>query len=157
MDLVYSKDYGQSWKEIWYVPNNGGAAQDTSLYYTKGTLFVAMGADTNQSPVVGKLVDTGSTYWNFVSSPISDWSYGPHSQRQYGLNGFPLTNQLVYYVAANGTLQYSTDGGASFATRTPLFTAFPENGNPGSAVSWLDNPNKIVWTNLGYTNPPWPL
>jgi RHS repeat-associated protein len=127
--IVYSGDYGQNWQVVWSATGNG-IPNPSSLYYSRGTLYSAMGTHLARS------VDNGKT-WTFLSA------VGPTYHIPTGINGFPQSSQLIYYVAANGSLQYSIDGGNNFITQS--LSAFPGK-DPAAVTIWLDNPNAMAWS-----------
>lgn len=132
--VVYSEDYGQNWQIAWSINGLGPTPPNpTSLYYSRGMLFVTIGT------YVGRSIDNGFT-WQRTLNAVPASHHLP-----YGLSGTPLTNQIIYYMGANEALQYSVTGGNSFITRT--LSGFP-GSYLSSVVTWLDNPNRMSWARL---------
>jgi RHS repeat-associated protein len=137
-NLVYSSDYGRTWATIWWA--NSGQINPTSLYYVQGVLFMTIG-NSAFGYSIGKSLDKGNS-WSWVSNAAA-----PSGHLSYGFNGLAPSRQLVYYVAGNGSLQYSIDGGTSYITQS--LSAF--GGSDVSAVTnWIDDPNKMAWALLSY-------
>lgn len=129
--VLFSNDYGRTWKEVW----RGSLAQGNpiSLYYSHDKLFMTVGG------AVGKSLDNGQTWiWVSGNALASD-------QLPYGIGGLPQTDQVVYYVADDGTFQYSTDSGVTFGIRPQIFGARSASG----VVQWMDNPNQMAAGRLG--------
>ncbi|CAG1005510.1 tRNA nuclease WapA [Anaerolineae bacterium] len=136
--ILFSEDYGRTWRIV-YQPTPGPSDfYPTSLYFSRGVLFATMGIS------VGKSLDNGKT-WQFLSGAL-----GTKTNLNYGINGSIVTSKLVYYTAGtsdwalNGTLQYSTDGGASFSTRST--SPFTNTGTTSAVYSWYDNPDRLAWS-----------
>ncbi len=136
--IAYSKDYAQSWQTIWSGEQLALGTNPSALYYTHGTLFAIIGRNR-----VAKSVDRGFT-WTYLSNANPGINHLP-----YGISGTPQTDQMVYYIDTAGTLQYSVNGGMNFITRTTSWNAFPSGSLAGAVVNWLDNPNRMTWTNNG--------
>ncbi|CAG0954738.1 partial tRNA3(Ser)-specific nuclease WapA, partial [Anaerolineae bacterium] len=130
--ILYSSDYGQSWQFVYQPVSGPSTSYPNSLYYARGTLFATMGIS------VGKSIDNGAT-WQFASG-----NPGAKTSLNLGINGLLQSNQLVYYIASDGSLQYSIDGGAHYVTRSVPPASL---GTSASAVyTWLDNPAKLAWS-----------
>jgi RHS repeat-associated protein len=135
--LIYSNDYGQNWQVVWHGPRPASQIPNpSSLYYSEGVLFATIGIS------IGRSFDKGAT-WAYAQG-VPEASH----HLSYGYTGFPQTNQLVYYVAQNGSLQYSVNGGISFITQTT--TVFSDSlgrstSDVSAIVNWLDRPNQLAW------------
>jgi len=68
--IVYSSDFGNTWKVIWYNDTTW-YLWPVSLYYARGAVFVSMQYDSWANRKVGRLVDTGEVYWTIVNSAIN--------------------------------------------------------------------------------------
>jgi YD repeat-containing protein len=129
--VAFSGDYGQSWTPNFITQLYGPeTATPTSLYFSRGVLFVTI------SSYIGRSMDNGAT-WTRLTNARRAAVHQP-----YSLGGLPQTNQLVYYLGSDNSLQYSLDGGNNFITRSlNAFAGYQSSG----AVMWLDNPNQMAW------------